>query len=135
MNKKILLQSAIVCLGVLLFSLGARPESAESFKNEQEIVRVQMVQLSRELGVTCTECHSAKNWKDGSKQTFKIAKDHLKTVEVLRANGFNGKIYPEASCYMCHQGKLKFASKMLHPETAPVPATSSAGSSTEKSHQ
>ena len=127
MNKKFWLQSVFVCLSVLLYSLGAQPESAESFKNEQEIVRIQMVQLSRELGVTCTECHSSKNWKDGSKATFKIAKDHIKTVEVLRSNGFNGKKYPEASCFMCHQGKLKFASKMLHPEGAAVPA--------EKNHE
>jgi hypothetical protein len=122
MTKKILFQSVFVCLSVVLYSSGAFPESAENFKNEQEIVRIQMVQLSRELGVTCTECHSTKNWKDSSKATFKIAKDHMKTVEILRSNGFNGKTYPEASCYTCHQGHLKFASKMQHPEGAAVPA-------------
>jgi hypothetical protein len=90
--------------------------SAEVFKKEQEIVRAQMVQLSRELNVTCTDCHSTKNWRDDSKRSFKIARDHLKTVEVLRNSGFDGQKYPEASCFLCHQGRLKFASRMVHPE-------------------
>ncbi len=121
-----ILYSFLICLSLLLYSVGAQTndlkvvgDSSEKFKTEQEIIRVQMVQLSRELGVTCTECHSAKNWKDGSKANFKIAKEHMKTVEVLRANGFNGKRGPEASCFMCHQGKMKFASRMQHPEGAP----------------
>lgn len=110
--------SLFLCLGVLLFANPGMTNSAEVFKKEQEIVRVQMVQMSRELGVTCTECHSSKNWKDGSKSAFRIAKDHIKTVELLRGNGYDGKKYPEASCFMCHQGRLKFASRMLHPESS-----------------
>ncbi len=120
MATKKLFYSVGVSLSLLLFSTAGQTESAETFKKEQEIVRIQMVQLSRELGVTCTECHSSKNFKDGSKATYKIAKDHMKTVEILRNNGFNGKKYPEASCFMCHQGKPKFASKMQHPEPIPT---------------
>lgn len=116
-----LFPSAFLCLALFFYSAGAKTESSENFKNEQEIVRVQMVQLSRELGITCTECHSSKNWKDGSKATFKVAKDHMKTVEILRSSGFNGKKYPEASCFLCHQGKLKFASRMQHPEATSLP--------------
>jgi hypothetical protein len=116
MTTKKFIASFTICLSFLLYPQGARTESAENFKKEQEIVRLQMIQLSRELGVTCTECHAAKNWKDSSKANFKIAQDHMKTVEVIRASGFNGKKYPEASCFMCHQGRLKFASKMQHPE-------------------
>ncbi len=115
-----MIYSVSIFLSALLYSSGGQTESAVRFKKEQEIVRIQMVQLSRELGVTCTECHSSKNFKDGSKATFKIAKDHMKTVEILRNSGFNGKKYPEASCFMCHQGKLKFASKMQHPEPAAI---------------
>ncbi len=118
MTKKILFASVSICLSLLFYSSGAKTESAEIFKKEQEIVRIQMVQLSRELGVTCTECHSSKNWKDGSKYNFKIAREHMKTVEILRSSGFNGKKSPEASCFMCHQGKLKFASQMQHPEAS-----------------
>ncbi len=120
MTTKKLFYSVGVSLSLLLFSTAGKTQSAEIFKKEQEIVRIQMVQLSRELGVTCTECHSSKNFKDGSKATYKIAKDHMKTVEILRNNGFNGKKYPEASCFMCHQGKPKFASKMQHPEPIPT---------------
>lgn len=126
-----ILYSFAIGLSLLLYSVGAqtndhRPgaDSSEKFKTEQEIIRVQMVQLSRELGVTCTECHSSKNWKDGSKANFKIAKEHMKTVQILRSNGFNGKTGPEASCFMCHQGKMKFAFKMQHPEGAAAPADS-----------
>ncbi len=123
MTSKNLFYGFSIFFGLLFSPSGALTESStEKFKREQEIVRVQMVQISRELGVTCTECHSSKNWKDGSKSTFKVAKEHLKTVEILRANGFDGKKFPEASCFTCHQGKLKFASKMQHPEAAPKPA-------------
>ncbi len=115
----------ILCMSFLLFSSGkgqppwlqvATSDSAEKFKKEEEITRIRMLQISRELGVTCTECHSSKNWKDDSKLTFKIARDHMKTVEILRNHDFDGKKYPEASCYMCHQGRLRFASQMKHPE-------------------
>lgn len=103
-------------LSVLVWTPLGLSQSSSEFKAEQEIVRVQMVQLSRELGVTCTECHSQKNWKDSSKANFKTALKHLKTVEVLKRNGMDGKSGPEASCFMCHQGRLKFAHKMIHPE-------------------
>lgn len=102
-----------------------RTQSSAEFKKEQEIVRVQMVQLSRELGVTCTECHSQKNWKDNSKPNFKVGLKHMKIVEVLKQNGMDGKGGPEASCFMCHQGKLKFAHKMAHPEAVPKAERSS----------
>lgn len=101
---------------VLTWTPGGLSQSSADFKTEQEVVRVQMVQLSRELGVTCTECHSQKNWKDDAKTTFKTARKHLKVVEVLKQNGMDGKNGPEASCFMCHQGRLKFAHKMTHPE-------------------
>ena len=113
-----------LCLGLFLFSAGGYSESSEVFKKEQDLVRIEMVQLSRELGVTCTECHSSKNWRDDSKGTFKVAREHLKIVEVLRGNGFDGKKGPEASCFMCHQGHLKFAFKMQHPEGATMPMNS-----------
>ena len=76
-----------------------------------------MLQISRELGVSCTECHLASNFKDPSKNHFKVAVAHKKWVQVLKDSGMDGKNGPEASCYTCHQGRLKFAHKMLHPET------------------
>ncbi|MFN8790569.1 MAG: hypothetical protein ACK5Y2_03835 [Bdellovibrionales bacterium] len=108
-----------VILGLILGVSLSQSQSSVEFKKEQEIIRVQMVQLSRELGVTCTECHSQKNWKDDAKPSFKTARQHLQVVEVLRQNGLDGKKGPEASCFMCHQGRLRFAHKMQHPESLP----------------
>jgi len=108
-----------VVLGLTLGISLSQSQSSVEFKKEQEIIRVQMVQLSRELGVTCTECHSQKNWKYDAKPSFKTARQHLQVVEVLRQNGLDGKKGPEASCFMCHQGRLRFAHKMQHPEPLP----------------
>lgn len=110
---------SILITGLFIWTPTGRTESSAEFKKEQELVRIQMVQLSRELNVTCTECHSQKNWKDGSKPSFKTGLKHMKIVEVLKQNGMDGKSGPEASCFMCHQGKLKFANQMAHPEPAP----------------
>jgi hypothetical protein len=90
---------------------------SEKFKKEEELVRISMLQMSRELGVTCTECHSTSNFKDSSKPQFKVALEHSKIVEVLKREGMDGKLGPEASCFMCHKGKLKFVHKMTHPES------------------
>lgn len=115
-------KSLLILLTVSTFLVWApivMGQSSQDFKTEQEVVRIQMVQLSRELGVTCTECHSQKNWKDDAKPSFKTAAKHLKVVEVLKQNGMDGKSGPEASCFTCHQGRLKFANKMSHPEGNP----------------
>lgn len=105
-----------------LILLAATPQfvsgiGSEKFKKEEEKVRIEMLQMSRELGVSCTECHSASNFKDPSKNQFKVALVHTKWVQVLKENGMDGKNGPEASCFTCHQGRLKFAHKMLHPES------------------
>lgn len=89
---------------------------SDKFKKEEEKIRIEMLQMSRELGVSCTECHLASNFKDPSKNQFKVALVHSKWVRVLKENGMDGKNNPEASCFTCHQGRLKFAHKMLHPE-------------------
>ena len=113
-----LLQLTIVFSFFVFLPMGLSESPTQKFKTEQEIVRVQMIQLSRELGVSCTDCHSQKNWKDNSKQNFKTALKHLKIVDVLKSQGFDGKTGPAASCFMCHQGRLKFVHKMQHPEGA-----------------
>lgn len=116
MNRLILpwfLTSTII---ILIWASIGQTQSSAQFKRDQEVIRIQMVQLSRELGVTCTECHSQKNWKDDSKPSFKTGLQHMKIVEVLRQNGMDGKAGPEASCYTCHQGRLRFTHKMVHPE-------------------
>lgn len=90
---------------------------AQKFKQKEEEVRIQMLQISRELGVTCTECHTTANYKDNSKKTYQVALQHMTWVQVLRDNGMDGKKAPAASCFTCHQGRLRFPHVMQHPES------------------
>lgn len=100
-------------LGLAVLTLGPRghTQSAQKIKSQDEIVREQMVEISRHLNVTCTECHKVENFKDSSKASFKVAKEHIQIVELLKSNGFDGKQGPLATCFMCHQGALKPAYK------------------------
>src|SRR4051812_271711 len=97
----------------LILSFGPRgySQSAQKLKSQEEIVRDEMIDISRQLNVTCTECHKVDNFKDGSKATFKVAKEHIKIVEVLKNSGFDGKQGPLATCYMCHRGEVRPAFK------------------------
>jgi nitrate/TMAO reductase-like tetraheme cytochrome c subunit len=81
-------------------------ESVPKFVKKEEKIREEMVTISRELGVTCTECHNVQNFTDDSKKSFKVGKEHMKLTQMLKENGFDGKKGPAATCYMCHRGKL-----------------------------
>lgn len=98
---------------VLFFSsLLAMAQTPEKIKKTEEEVRQEMIRISRQLGVTCTECHTTKNFKSDQKPNFKISLTHMKMVEMLKQNGLSGKGgEPEASCYTCHRGHLKFEHK------------------------
>lgn len=96
----------IAMLLVLLLAatplLEAKPEVDADMK-----IREQMVQISRELGVTCTYCHNSENFKDAKNKNFAIAHDHMRITQVLNSDqGFKGK--PKVTCYVCHQGEAKF---------------------------
>ncbi|MEQ1879000.1 MAG: hypothetical protein ABL958_20340 [Bdellovibrionia bacterium] len=67
--------------------------------------REAMVKISRQLGVTCNHCHDVKDFKDAKLENFKIAKEHMRVVELLNTQGFTGKKAPKADCFMCHRGK------------------------------
>lgn len=82
-------------------------QSATKIVTQEEKIRDEMVKISRELGVTCTECHNVSKFSDDSKQAFKISRDHMKITQLLKERGFDGKKGPESTCYMCHRGKLK----------------------------
>lgn len=86
---------------------GAYGESPAQIKSEEEIVRKQMVQWSQELGVTCTECHNIKNFKENSFKSFKVGQEHARIVSVMKEHGFDGIKGPLANCYMCHRGTLR----------------------------
>lgn len=95
-------------LSVSLLFLGSLTEAepVSKFVTKEEKIRDDMVVISRQLGVTCTECHNVSNFASGDKKSFKVGKDHMKLTQMLKDNGFDGKKGPMASCYMCHRGKL-----------------------------
>lgn len=82
-------------------------KTVQKFVTTEEEIREQMINLSREIGVTCNECHSLQNFKDGQKKSYQVGKEHMKITQLLKENGFNGKKGPQATCFMCHRGKLK----------------------------
>lgn len=100
------LKAFLVC-SVLFFAASmTEAESVTKFVTKEEKIREQMVDISRELGVTCTECHNVSNFASDEKKTFKVSKEHMKLTQMLKDNGFDGKKGPESTCYMCHRGKL-----------------------------
>lgn len=98
--------SKLILILVLLFNatgiLEAKTEADSDLKT-----RDLMLQVSRELGVTCTYCHNSENFKDSKNKNFGIARDHFRILHSLNSeSGFNAK--PKVSCFVCHQGKAKF---------------------------
>lgn len=75
-------------------------------------VRKYMVQISKEIGVTCSYCHNVNNFKSYEKPAMKETKDMIHIVKLLNAQGFTYKNAPKADCYMCHRGKAKPDYKM-----------------------
>lgn len=93
-------------LPLLLLFPKAHSESVTKFVTKEEKIREEMIVISRELGITCTECHNVQNFRDDSKKSFKVGKEHIKLTQMLKENGFDGKKGPMSTCYMCHRGKL-----------------------------
>ncbi|MNL01119.1 Photosynthetic reaction centre cytochrome C subunit [compost metagenome] len=93
---------------LLIIALGsfARAETVPQFVQKEEEIREYMIQISRELGVTCATCHNVQNFKSSDMQTYKVSKEHMKITQMLKENGFDGKKGAAANCYMCHRGKL-----------------------------
>lgn len=90
-----------------VFAATALAQTPAKIKSEEELMREQMVTISRQLGVTCTKCHNTENFKSDKKMEFKVAKEHMKITQLLIDSGMDGKRGPKASCYMCHRGELK----------------------------
>lgn len=105
--KSLVVFGAAIFIIMMIMSPKGYTESASKLKTNEDKVRQEMIVISRQLGVTCTECHNVNNFASDEKTGFKVAKDHMRIVETLRSNGFDGKKGPEASCYMCHTGKIR----------------------------
>ncbi len=96
-----------LCVMLLLVFIANSADSAKPEPDADMKVREQMVQISRELGVTCTYCHNSENFKDPKNKNFGIARDHIRITQLLNSEqGFKGK--PKVTCYVCHQGEAKF---------------------------
>lgn len=83
-------------------------KGAQAIRSADEALRQQMMVISRQLGVTCTTCHTTKNFAANDKVEFRVAKEHMRLTQVLIDNGFDGRDkHPKADCFMCHRGKLR----------------------------
>jgi hypothetical protein len=71
-----------------------------------EKYRQPMIDISRQLGVTCTYCHDSKNYRDGSKATYQTAKKHMQVIDMLN-NQFKTAFSEKVDCFMCHHGTAK----------------------------
>lgn len=92
---------------VLLVSPWVQAETVTQFVTKEETIRENMIRISRELGVTCAACHNVQNFKADDKKTYQVSKEHMKITQMLKENGWDGKKgNPEATCFMCHRGKL-----------------------------
>lgn len=99
--------SKTIAIFTLFFSSLGTAQTVQKILKDEEQIRQEMIRISRELGVTCTTCHDVKNFKSETLKAYKIGKEHMKITQLLKDKGFNGKSGPEATCYMCHRGKLK----------------------------
>ena len=101
---------------VFCFSFFSRAENIKVLKSQDDEMRVYMVNITRQLGTTCTTCHNTDNFRSDLKREFQISKEHIKLTQLLIDHGMDGKKGPKADCYMCHRGQLKpdFKEK-VHP--------------------
>lgn len=114
LNMNLLINTTLcVLIGLLVSSTDSWGQSsqlaaAKVAKLRDEQVRESMLAMSRQLGVNCLTCHENENFTTDKKREFKIAKDHLRLVQVLIDAGMNGTATgPKADCYLCHRGELK----------------------------
>ncbi len=69
-------------------------------------MREYMVNISRQIGVTCNHCHNVSNFKSDKMSAYKISKHHMKLVDILNVQGMGGVKTSKVDCYMCHRGKI-----------------------------
>ena len=97
----------LMCLIFVLISMETNSQTPAKVKAQSQEYREYMVTISRQLGVTCAACHDTGNFTSDIKIPFKLAKDHMRLVQVLIDGGMDGqKGHPKADCYLCHRGKL-----------------------------
>lgn len=75
---------------------------------DQEIrTRDYMIEITNQLGVTCTYCHDLKDFKKVHNKAYSISKTHIDLVKMLNEK-HQGQFVRKVDCYMCHKGQAKF---------------------------
>jgi hypothetical protein len=95
----------ILLLLTLLLSQTSHTTTKEGAVDPEIQIRNKMVEISRHLGVTCTECHDLKNFKSDKMPKKKTAALHMQMVDMINKE-FKGKLNFEMNCFLCHRGKL-----------------------------
>lgn len=91
---------------VEIYAAQTRRQMVRKSVDPDVAMRKWMLEISRELGVTCTHCHNTKDFKDNSKDEYKVALNHIKIVEWLEKDGFyKDRRNTQVSCFMCHRGQ------------------------------
>jgi len=100
-------------LGLYLYALEAHSQKRVEADIKNDLAtRQYMLDISKQIGVTCNYCHNVKNYKDDSMRTHQISKQHMNVVHMLNTEGFVGQNALKVDCFVCHQGKAKFKYKM-----------------------
>jgi hypothetical protein len=83
---------------------GSRLHSSKP--DEQQVKRLRMLSISKQLGVTCVHCHNLKDFRDGSKAAYKVGLEHIRITDWLNSKaGLNKK--PTIDCIHCHRGDIR----------------------------
>ena len=105
-NRESVLNPVLISI-LSLIVLGLSPASvtAKDANDPDLKIRESMVNISRQLGVTCTHCHDVHDFRKSDMPTHKMARSHLEIVAKLNENAssLGGKV----DCYMCHRGIAK----------------------------
>jgi hypothetical protein len=83
------------------------PSKNAPLKDSDIKTRDYMVELSRQIGVTCTHCHDLKDFKKSDKPAYKLGQTHIEMVAMLNEK-YAGKVGEKVDCYMCHRGQPKW---------------------------
>ncbi len=101
-----LLSLMLLAVSVAFAAGGASRKGDKTERDPDLVTRQTMIQISKQLGVTCTHCHDPKNFRSQSLPAWKISKDHMRVTQLLNSkDGFSGT--PKVDCFTCHQGVAK----------------------------
>jgi hypothetical protein len=99
---------AFVAAAAVILSISVAAETAPRNPEPQQptaAVEAAMKQYNAALGVDCTHCHVAGDWKDATRPQFAIAKNMAQMVQVLNAGPLADS--QGVRCMTCHGGQIR----------------------------